>query len=46
MNNLVRKEPRVAYELEQRLFKWLKSMGQDENYHEKIWAKMLKIKEY
>ena len=46
LNNLTEKEPRTAYELEQKLFGWLKSMGQDENYHKKIWASMLKIKEY
>ncbi len=45
-NNLLKKEPRVAYEMEQKLFVWLKSMGQDENYHKKIWSHMLKIKEY
>lgn len=44
--NLLEKEPRVAYEMEQKLFGWLKSMGQDENYHKKIWSHMLKIKEY
>lgn len=44
--NLLEKEPRVAYEMEQKLFGWLKSMGQDENYHKKIWLHMLKIKEY
>ena len=46
LNNLIEKEPRIAYESEQKLFGWLKSMGQDENYHKKIWADMLKIKEY
>jgi len=44
--NLLEKEPRVAYEMEQKLFVWLKSMGQDENYHKKIWSHMFKIKEY
>ncbi|MFH1281827.1 MAG: sulfatase [Candidatus Omnitrophota bacterium] len=44
--NLLEKEPRVAYEMEQKLFGWLKSMGQDENYHKKVWSHMLKIKEY
>jgi arylsulfatase A-like enzyme len=46
LDNLVEKEPRAAYEMEQKLFQWLKSMGQDENYHKKIWSHMLKIKEY
>ncbi len=46
LNNLIEKEPRIAYEIEQVLFRWLKSMGQDEYYHRKIWADMLKIKEY
>ncbi len=46
LNNLVNEEKATAYELEQELFKWLKSMGQDENYYKKIWAHMLKIKEY
>lgn len=46
LNNLVEKEKRMAYELEQELFSWLKSMGQDENYYKKILADMLKIKEY
>ncbi len=46
LDNLVEKELRIAYELEQKLFAWLKSMGQDENYHKKVWADMLKIAEY
>jgi arylsulfatase A-like enzyme len=46
LNNLLEKEPRIAYEMEQELFSWLKSMGQDEYYYKKIWANMLKIKEY
>ncbi len=46
LDNLVEKELRTAYEMEQKLFAWLKSMGQDENYHKKAWADMLKIKEY
>lgn len=46
LDNLVEKERRVAYELEQRLFSWLKSMGQDECYYKKIYAQVLKIKEY
>jgi arylsulfatase A-like enzyme len=46
LNNLAEKEKRIAYELEQRLFNWLKTMGQDENYYEKILADVLKIKEY
>lgn len=32
LKNLVDRERRVAYELEQRLFDWLKTMGQDEHY--------------
>ncbi len=46
LNNLIGKEERLAYELEQRLFGWLKSMGQDEHYYRKIWADMLRIREY
>lgn len=46
LNNLSEKEKRIAYEMEQRLFEWLKSMGQDENYYKKIWVDMFKIKEY
>lgn len=44
--NLVEKEKRIAYELEQKLFAWMKSMGQDENYHKKLLKGVLKIKEY
>jgi choline-sulfatase len=44
--NLVDKEKRTAYELEQKLFAWLKSMGQDENYHDKLLKGVLRIKEY
>jgi choline-sulfatase len=44
--DLIGKDARTAYELEQKLFLWLKSMGQDENYHKKILANMLRIKEY
>lgn len=46
LNNLAEKDKKIAYELEQKLFSWLKSMGQDENYHKKILASTLKIKEY
>lgn len=46
LDDLVEKELRLAYELEEKLFTWLKSMGQGENYHNKVWANMLKIKEY
>jgi arylsulfatase A-like enzyme len=44
--NLADKEPRIAYELEQKLFIWLRSMGQDENYREKLLKGVLRIKEY
>jgi arylsulfatase A-like enzyme len=46
LNNLVDKEKRVAYELEQKLFAWLKSMGQDEAYHRKLLKGLLRISEY
>jgi arylsulfatase A-like enzyme len=46
LNNLIDKEKRIAYELEQKLFTWLKSMGQDENYSQELLNKVLKIKEY
>lgn len=46
LDNKIDKEPRIAYELEQKLFGWLKSMGQDENYFKKMLANVLKIKEY
>jgi arylsulfatase A-like enzyme len=46
LDNLIEREPRLAYEMEQELFGWLKSMGQDEYYYKKIWADMLKIREY
>jgi hypothetical protein len=46
IDNLVAKNPRAAYEIEQKLFSWLKSIGQDEGYYKKIWDNMLKIKEY
>jgi arylsulfatase A-like enzyme len=35
-NNLIENEPRIAYELEQYLFRWMQSLGQDENYHERL----------
>jgi len=46
LDNKIDKEPRIAYELEQKLFGWLKSMGQDENYFKKMLANVLRIKEY
>jgi len=36
LNNLIDKKQKVAYELEQRLFNWLKSVGQDSNFHKRI----------
>lgn len=39
-------EKKLAYELEQKLFAWLKSMGQDAGYYNKLWHGVLKIKEY
>lgn len=45
-DNLIEKEKRPAYELEQKLFAWLKSMGQDENYYKKLFKGVLKIKEF
>ena len=46
LNNLVEKEKILAYEFEQKLFTWLKSMGQDEGYYNKLLKGVLKIKEY
>ncbi|MDD5560782.1 MAG: sulfatase [Candidatus Omnitrophica bacterium] len=46
LNNLIEKDKRTAYELEQKLFSWLKSMGQDENYYIKLFKGLLKIKEF
>ncbi len=46
INNLVDREPKVAYQLEQKLFAWLKSMGQDETAYKKLLEGVLKIKEY
>jgi hypothetical protein len=45
LNNLVEKETRVAYELEQKLFNWLRFMGQDEYYHNKLLKDVFKVKE-
>jgi len=44
LNNLVEKEKRVAYELEQELFNWLSSMGQGKYYYKKIMQNMLTTK--
>ncbi len=46
LNNLVEKENTVGHELEQRLFNWLKTMGQDENYYKKLLKDVIRIKEY
>lgn len=46
LDNLIEKDRRAAYELEQKLFSWLKSMGQDENYYIKLFKGLLKIKEF
>ena len=46
LDNLIEKDKRTAYELEQKLFSWLKSMGQDENYYIKLFKGLLKIKEF
>lgn len=46
LNNLVDTEKIMAYELEQKLFSWLKSTGQDENYYRKLFKDVLKIKEF
>ena len=43
-NNLINKEPRKAYELEQRLLRWLRSMKVDIGAYKS--GKELKIKEY
>jgi len=46
LHNVLETEKRVAYELEQKLFAWLNSMGQDEHYYKKLLKDMFKIKEY
>jgi choline-sulfatase len=46
LNNLIDKDRRTAYELEQKLFSWLESVGCDENYPQRILKQVLKIKEY
>lgn len=46
LNNLIGKQQRAAYELEQTLFGWLKSMGYDENYSSQVLKQVLKINEY
>lgn len=46
LNNLVEREKQIAYKLEQELFGWLKSMGQDKDYYKKIYSDVFKIKEY
>ena len=44
--NLVNTDQKTAYELEQKLFSWMSSTGQDENYYKKLLKGVLKIKEY
>ncbi|MCK9594444.1 MAG: sulfatase-like hydrolase/transferase [Candidatus Omnitrophica bacterium] len=44
--NRVADEQKTAYELEQKLFAWMRSMGQGENYHEDLLRSVLRIKEY
>jgi arylsulfatase A-like enzyme len=46
LNNLIDKDQRTAYELEQKLFGWLKKMGYDVNYPRQELKQVLKIKEY
>ena len=46
LHNVIEQEKMMAYQLEQKLFGWLKSMGQDENYSKERFARILKIKEY
>jgi hypothetical protein len=46
LNNLFKSEKTIAHELEQRLFNWLESMGQDEYYYKKLLKDVLRIKEY
>ncbi|MFH1415996.1 MAG: sulfatase [Elusimicrobiota bacterium] len=41
-NNLIEQETDTAYKLEQKLFRWLKKMGQNKNYHIKIQQETLK----
>ncbi len=46
LHTLIKLDPKKAYELEQKLFAWLKTMGQDENYYKKLLKGVLRIKEY
>ena len=46
LDNLIDRHKRLAYELEQKLFGWLKGMGYDESYPQSILKQVLKIKEY
>lgn len=41
--NLVKKERKVAYELEQKLFSWMRSMGQDTDHHRRMIDKVLGV---
>jgi arylsulfatase A-like enzyme len=45
-HNLVEIDKRHAYELEQKLFAWLKTMGQDEFYYDRLMKDVLRIIEY
>jgi len=45
LKNLVDKEQKIAYELEQRLFNWLKSVGQDSDSHKRIMEEVFKLEE-
>jgi len=44
--NLINTDQKTAYELEQKLFSWMQSTGQDEDYYKKLLKGVLKVKEY
>lgn len=46
LKNIAARQKRIAYALEQELFQWLRSMGQDERYPEKLLENTARIKEY
>jgi hypothetical protein len=44
--NLADKDQKTAYELEQKLFSWMKYTGQDEDQYRQLLKGVLKVKEY
>jgi arylsulfatase A-like enzyme len=44
--NLLKADPKTAYELEQKLFSWMQGTGQDEDHYKKLLKGVLKVKEY